>query len=202
MTDGSGPVPDRPGHAVNDPANIDEPPAPKYDPQTGKLLDRPSRKPLYILIAVLFAIAMLAYFLIGGGDDKHEMKGLMQLFSAGNVDGDIEHCKGTGGYDDIDEGADVTIKDQDGKIVGTGRLRNGTKDEVLERLVASGEKEEGLTDILDDSDGIVCVLLFEADVADADIYSIQVGNDTRGAITMSTKDLEESDWIVEVTLSS
>lgn len=176
----------------------------KYDTMTGKRLDKPSRKPLYILIAVLAVLALGAVAANRAGDDKQEMKGLLQLISAGDVEGDLENCEGTGGYDDIQEGADVTIKDQDGKTVGTGRLENGTTDQVVDRMVESGDdaKRSELEEILDDTEGIACVLLWDANVAKADIYSIQIGNEARGELTYSKDDLDESDWVVEVTLGT
>ena len=90
-------------------------------------------------------------------------------------------CEGTGGYSDVTEGLDVIVSDQDGRIIGTGRLTQEGMD-----------RESIGTDDL-------CAFSFSVPVTDpAAFYSIEVGD--RGELTYSHADLEGMGWAVEATL--
>jgi hypothetical protein len=54
------------------------------------------------------------------------LRGAMTLADSLPLDSDYTNCSGSGGYDDIVEGAAVTVYDGDGKVVGTGALDAGT----------------------------------------------------------------------------
>jgi hypothetical protein len=45
------------------------------------------------------------------------------------VTGTFDDCSGTGGYDDFGPGMNVTVRDQDGSIVGSGSTRSISNDD-------------------------------------------------------------------------
>lgn len=88
-------------------------------------------------------------------------------------------CFGDGGYSDIDEGADVTVKNQDGSIIATGRLEAG-------RIT---------------NQGVNCTFNFSvAGIPDATFYSVEVSH--RGELRYSKAELEQQNWTVTFTLGS
>jgi hypothetical protein len=85
-------------------------------------------------------------------------------------------CAGLGGYDDVTQGATVTVKDQAGTIIATGHLDAGGFN------ASSG-----------------CVFGFKIDpVPDATFYTIEVSH--RGALTYSKDELASRSWQVAFTL--
>jgi hypothetical protein len=48
--------------------------------------------------------------------------------------------------------------------------------------------------------GVICTLLFDADVKNADFYEIEIGS--RGKLSYSKKDLEKRDWYVAQSLGT
>lgn len=86
-------------------------------------------------------------------------------------------CSGTGGYDDIAAGAQVTVKDQTGTLIGTGSLEAGK---------ANAERT-------------TCTFAFKvADLPDATFYAIEVSH--RGELTYSAAEMETRHWVVAFTL--
>lgn len=87
-----------------------------------------------------------------------------------------QSCSGSGGYSDFGQGMNVTIRDGDGNVVGSG---------------ATGPAEG-------QSPGW-CVTEFEIeDVEIVDFYEIEVGQ--RGSLSYSYEDLESNDFNVDLTL--
>lgn len=85
-------------------------------------------------------------------------------------------CSGSGGYSDFGQGMNVTIRDGDGNVVGSG---------------ATGPAEG-------ESPGW-CVTEFEIeDIEIVDFYEIEVGR--RGALSYSYEDLESNDFNIDLTL--
>ena len=149
--------------------------------------------------------------LIDDGDadaDALTIRGTFTLADSENVIGSWDSCFGDGGYDDFGPGMNVTIRDGDGSIVGTGNT------ETLENLPP--EVEEALDDNTDTTlpedldpltgavlyakifDGTQCVVQFSVPVKDAEFYAVSVGK--RGELSYSKSELEERDWWVELTL--
>lgn len=91
-------------------------------------------------------------------------------------------CQGTGGYDDIGAGVQVTVRDEGDKIIGTGRLAavpptSNTPAEVHR----------------------TCRYSFTvAGLPDTTFYSVEVSR--RGAVTYSRAELEGRGWKAELTL--
>ncbi|MBA2489231.1 MAG: hypothetical protein H0V36_07945 [Chloroflexi bacterium] len=79
-------------------------------------------------------------------------------------------CWGTGGYSDIRAGMNVTVKDENGKLLGASSLGPGKP---------SGSSR--------------CTFEFSVpDVAEANIYSIESGR--RGALSYPRVELEAMGW--------
>jgi hypothetical protein len=84
-------------------------------------------------------------------------------------------CSGTGGYDDVQEGLQVTVADEAGTVIGTGYL-------------LAGEQTSG-----------GCMLRFKIDgIRPAKFYKVTVGR--RGEISYSHAEMEAQGWFVELTL--
>lgn len=211
MVDGGGestqhePPPDWPPEAPKPTAE----PTMKYDPMTGKRIDRPSRKPLYIvviLVAMVLLIAGIGYVVFAsGGSGKHTVYGLDELKSDNLGGSGIEDCFGLDEYADFQEGTDVEIRDEDGTLIGAGTRRNGSKSEIAEQLLRDPDKPDDATkedalDIVDDDeeDGW-CILLWDAEVDDAKFYSIKSG-DERGELTYSKEELIKGNWFARSDL--
>ena len=91
------------------------------------------------------------------------------------------NCRGEGGYDDIQEGTQVTVRDETDAIIGTGRLSQG-------KLTASGFFGK-------------CRFEFTIrDVPEAGFYTIEVSR--RGGLTYSAEELDGLSWMVAFTLGN
>lgn len=128
------------------------------------------------LIGVALVVVVLAVFLTSRGDDKREVTGTLTLVDS-DVVGDSDDCYGTGGYDDIESGAQVVVKDGAGKTIATGRLGAGEFDDELVTT---------------------CTLPFVVEVPNADFYSFSVSH--RGELNYSREELEDEGWDVGLTL--
>lgn len=85
-------------------------------------------------------------------------------------------CYGTGGYDDIREGATVEVMDGPGDVIAVGRLKVG---------VSTGPT--------------LCAFAFDiAAVPDATIYQIEVAN--RAAPSYSREDLDRAGWEIHLEI--
>jgi hypothetical protein len=90
-------------------------------------------------------------------------------------------CRAARGYDDISEGAQVTIRDSKGEIVAIGTLSSG---------VQTGS--EGYTMRDWDSDLPICAFQFSVEAPSGlGYYSISVGNVNRGEVTFAEEELTE-----------
>ena len=93
----------------------------------------------------------------------------------GYTNTDDGSCTGEGGFDDIREGTQVTVKDGGGAIIGTGRLGAG---------IRPGQKGNTL---------LVCVFEFSVPVpAELPFYTIEIAD--RGELTYSLEELRGLDW--------
>ena len=80
-------------------------------------------------------------------------------------------CSGSGGYDDIDFGTEVVVRDGDGQLLATSMLESG------------------------EDDLLGCTFPFEVtDVPNADFYSIEVSH--RGDLSYSHSEMEANGWVV------
>jgi hypothetical protein len=109
----------------------------------------------------------------------YTMTGTFTLGPSSSFIGGTDFCRGTGAYDDIKAGAEVTVKNESGKIIGTSRL--------TDQPIRVPEDK--------------CVLEFEVtSLPAADSYSIAVGR--RGAITYSHADMQKAKWVVDLIVGN
>lgn len=139
----------------------------------------------------------------GSGDDSGQaITGTASLVSE-DVAGDWDDCTGTGGYDDFGAGMDVTIRDEDGTIVGSGTTRNLTVDDQTvttdpEADLSPLESAAMGAEMLPFMEGTACVIWFDVPVEGADFYEVSVGS--RGEMTYSRDELEDIEWHVDLSL--
>ncbi len=87
-------------------------------------------------------------------------------------------CKGAEGYDDIHEGAQVTVTDQGGRVLGLGMLGSS----VLE-------------------DTSTCRFSWSVSgLPDTAFYGVEMASQRRGRLRYSLRQLEVLDWKLESTL--
>lgn len=104
----------------------------------------------------------------GGGGQT--VTGMLHLY--GTVENDGTECWGVGGYGDLSEGTEVTIRDGAGDLIGTGSLDAGT-------TVGDGD----------------CTFLWKiGSVPEVDFYEIEVSE--RGGITRTLEEMESEGWTV------
>ena len=86
-------------------------------------------------------------------------------------------CSGDGGYSDIRNGTQVTVRDEDGTLLATGELTNSSYT------------------------GLACEFSFLiADLPSVSFYVVEVAN--RGEIAYSAAELEEAGWAVRLQLGN
>ena len=91
-----------------------------------------------------------------------------------------DQCAGAGGYSDIAEGAAVTIRDANDKIIGNASLGTGTTKNLTH---AWGP----------------CVLHFTTTVSSgSDFYTVEVSH--REKVTFSAKELDHNRWRPALTI--
>lgn len=115
--------------------------------------------------------------------EEHDITGTMTL----RDDESIYHataqakglCLGMRGYDDLQTGAPVVVRDGTGATIATGSLGVGISDQ------AAGK----------------CIWPVEVyDVPESDFYEIEVTH--RGGLTYSAAEMERMDWTVELSIGS
>lgn len=103
-------------------------------------------------------------------------------------------CSGEGGYADFKAGMNVTVRDGEGSIIGTGSTRNLTTADL-------DDKTWGPTAELAESPkrrNTACTLVFEVPVKDAEFYTVSAGK--RGELSFSREELASGGWWVDLTL--
>ena len=130
--------------------------------------------------------------------------GFLILSDYESVRGSWNSCEGTGGYSDIDAGSNVSIENEDGKVISAASWRN--LDEKAVTLLAEneivGSEVDTVTKVkqeLADLESIVCVLYFQADLQgnSANIYQIKT---RRGEMTYTEQQLQERDYVIVLSL--
>jgi hypothetical protein len=123
------------------------------------------------------ALALLLIALTACGPaapTTHQLTGKLLLYG----DSRTLDCQGTGGYDDIKPGTQVTVKDEAGVIVGSDTLGAPTSPKDTR---------------------YPCEFPFTvSSVGPAKFYSVEVSK--RGALTYSSAEMESRGWKVELTL--
>lgn len=105
----------------------------------------------------------------------YQVKGSVTLIDS-DISGSDDNCYGAGGYEDIQAGMSVTIRDGQSNILATGHTENG----------------------IQESSSVTCVFKFQVvNVPKSDFYSVEVGH--RGQLNYSYEEIKKKNW--EVSLS-
>lgn len=108
------------------------------------------------------------------------LTGTMVLEDGFELDGD-DRCSGTGGYSDVREGAQLTVSDESGTVLGVAEFSPGNVDPY---------------DVGDES---FCQFAFvAAGLPRADFYVFELGR--RGDLTYSLGDMERMNWRLNLHL--
>jgi hypothetical protein len=114
-------------------------------------------------------------FLVVAELPSFTLRGSFTLFAV--TDGPANNCQGRRGYDDIEGGLSVTVRDETARILATGNLENG------QRSAAGGS----------------CRFDFRIlNIKQADFYSVEVGR--RGSLSFSHTEMTANDWSVAFSL--
>jgi hypothetical protein len=101
-----------------------------------------------------------------------------------------DECFGEGGSSDINEGADVTVRNEAGETIALGSLGLGH----LEEAFPGGSDRDKYGAF-----GLACVFPLEVNgVPDARFYSVEVSH--RGETSYSRDEMEANSWTVELSL--
>ena len=172
--------------ASTGPAIDSSPPPPSVAPATGGR----RRAFLFLALAVALAVAVAlgAVIAVGGlnllqsGEftGKRLIAGTLELHDTGDTFSVIQitgtTCRGKDGYSDLGPGMPVTVKDENGKLLGATSLGPAT-------LVGTGTGGSAF-----------CRFSFNVMVDPAQIYSIEPGR--RGAVSYPRHELEANGWRV------
>jgi hypothetical protein len=143
-------------------------------------------------IRLLAAVVCLLVLGACGGNDRdtkaaattttQERYSISGTFSLNGIQGEEfetesngDLCYGTGGYDDIQEGAAVTVTNETSTVIGTGALEQS-------RYTGAG-----------------CEFLFDVpNLPRAKFYRIEISH--RGQVNFSHDDLEKENWYVKLDI--
>jgi hypothetical protein len=138
---------------------------------------------------------------LGGG--KLTLHGTFTLQDDEDAYGPWNDCSGKEGYDDFGPGMNVTVKDGDGKIVGTGDTEPlPARWKLDDRANAKEPKADGEAQAMVDAaladDKGYCTVYIEVPIKKAEFYSVTIGR--RGDLSYSYDDLSKKDFWIESSL--
>jgi len=153
------------------------------------------------LVMGLGALGLVAATMVGAsalGRDTKTVHGTYTLFDVDGVDGTASDCYGDGGYDDVEEGLQVVVRNGDDKLLATTHLENSAGRTVSEVLGSSSSYSSYGRTLVE------CKFTFEAKVpADEKFYAFTTGgSDRRGKLLYSKDEMEQKDWTVHISLGS
>lgn len=129
----------------------------------------------FLIIATIILLILTAQYL---GESRSTITGTFTLHDSQLGFSDGESCEGSGGYEDIYDGAQVTISNGAGEIIAVSSLENSQMDGTYE-----------------------CVFEYTMkNVPRSDIYQLEVSN--RGKITYSHSDLKKNAFVIDSSLGN
>jgi hypothetical protein len=142
-----------------------------------------SKTPFIIgaVVVAVVAVAIGVVALSGGSSSKHTINGTLDLIgyrgtdTGGSTPGLGAKCAGHGGYSDLEDGTQVTVKDGAGTLLATGTLSNGKT-----------------------TNPSTCSWTFTIAVPESGFYSIEVSH--RGALTFMSS--SERAWALSTSIGS
>jgi hypothetical protein len=151
------------------------PPAPGSSAEDASSQAEPRRSHPWVLPAVLASgvvlVAVVAIVVLTSGGASHTINGSFSL-----LDPEVgAACVGSSGYDDIGPGTTVTVRNEEGETIGTGRLSEGVH-----------------------AEGFGCDYTFSVEVPKAQFYRVEVSH--RGELEYSASEMEENNWEVATSL--
>jgi hypothetical protein len=147
-----------------------------------------------IRTGLLLIIASLTTVTACGGESKVKIGGIMMLSvdvtdyvtnGTSTFVGTWNDCSGIGGYSDFGSGMDVSIRNGDGKLIGTTSTRNFK----AEDLSSSDKDLKDTAKLAKDSPELSCTVFYgPISVPRSDFYEVEIGS--RGTLTYSYEDLK------------
>ena len=129
-----------------------------------------------VIVIAVAGIALLVSNVAGGNSSSYKVEGTLTLANIRPLNTPGTPCAGSGGYDDIRASAQVIVKDQDGKTIGTSQLGPGTQTQASD-----------------------CLFTFTVSgLPKAEFYSVEVSH--RGALSWSFDELKAKGWTVALSL--
>lgn len=121
------------------------------------------------------ALVLTAVILGGCGGGTHLITGTSRVRDTSEAFNIGAPCHMDIGYDDITEGASVTVKDGAGTIIALAELKAGTAESAYD-----------------------CVFPFSVTVGDSNFYSIEISH--RGEVNYTKAELEAQKWTIALTI--
>lgn len=173
-----------------------------------------------LVAAVVVVVGVLVAVLGGGSGESLTVRGTLSLQTPMDqildedpvFEGDWDTCYGVGGYDDIDAGNFISVRDGEQKLIGSSALENATASnlpdlvEMNEEIGWYGEIEgdssaedeirKGLDELA--SIGGSCVLYFEVEVEKSDFYEFEIAK--RDPLAYSHADLAKDGFVIALNL--
>lgn len=134
-----------------------------------------------------------------GINQKHTIHGEL-IIKEPEFYGEIgSYCSGKEGYDDIEEGKDIVIKNSKGEIVANSNLDAGKYVNALDS-VSETAKEEWKAEHNEELPQILfCEFKFQVDdVSETDFYFVEIGR--RKGPTFSLKEMRSNEWKIQLGL--
>ena len=149
-----------------------------------------------IRTGLIMTIASLTAVTACGGESKVKIGGFMMLSvditeyvteGTSNFVGSWNSCSGIGGYSDFGSGMDVSIRDADGKIIGTTSPRNFSTSD----LSSDDEDLKSAAVSTQDNSELACGVVYgPISVPKSEFYEVEIGS--RGTLTYSHEDLVDA----------
>lgn len=135
----------------------------------------PATRRRLVVVAVAVACLVVAFGAVAfhRRGSSHQLVGIVTLHDPSTTFA-AHGCRGSGGYDDIGEGAPVTVSASDGHVVAVALLDRG------------------------DGQGHTCLFTFTARVPQAAIYQVEVAH--RGIVPFSRSELQARHWSVDLAV--
>lgn len=142
-----------------------------------------------VLAAGLFGAGGYGAFTHFKSAGTHTITGTMLLTDSKMYD-EKDACNPTGGYSDLGDGAQVTVKDGAGKVLAVGSLETGTGSTKLVDYDSYMSTYAGY-----------CSHNFTiSTVPDAAFYNVEIGH--RGGLNYSKAEMSEKSWTVGLSIGN
>jgi hypothetical protein len=159
--------------------------------------------PRKLIVAAVLAAALTGACSAVTGGGKQTLTGTLALNDLESLRGSMASCYGTGGYDDITAGAQVTIKNGSGTVLAVTSLGTGQGFSYADEINKL-DSSRGATTTTADHPSLnatlwACHFNWTASVpANEPFYTVTISH--RGDLTFAKTDLAQQQWHVDSTL--